>query len=165
MKKVHRVIKFNQKVWLKSYIDTNTKLRQKAKNNFEKDFSKLMNNAAFEKTMENVRKHRYTELVATERRGNYLLSEPNYHITRFFTKHLLAIEMKKTHILVNQPVYIGLSILDLSKTVMCEFWYDYVKPKFSENGNICYLDTDTFIVYIKAGDIYKDIVEDVKKKI
>ena len=95
MKKVHRVIKFNQNAWLKPYIDMNTKLRQKAKNNFEKDFFKLMNNAVFGKTMENVRKHRDIKLVTTERRRNYLVSEPNYHTTKFFTETLLAIEMKK----------------------------------------------------------------------
>ena len=95
LKKVHTVIKFNQKAWLKPYIDMNTKLRQKAKNNFEKDFFKLMNNAVFRKTMENVRKHRDIKLVTTERRRNYLVSEPNYHTTKFFTEHLLAVEMKK----------------------------------------------------------------------
>ena len=93
LKKVHRVIKFNQKAWLKPYIDMNTKLRQKAKNNFEKDFFKLMNNAVFGITMENVRKHRNIKLVTTERRRNYLVSEPNYHTTKFFTENLLAMEM------------------------------------------------------------------------
>ena len=95
LKKVHRVIKFNQKDWLKPYIAMNTELRQKAKNYFEKDFFKLMNNAVFGKTMENVRKHRDIKLVTTERRRNYLVSEPNYHTTKFFTETLLAIEMKK----------------------------------------------------------------------
>ena len=95
LKKVHRVIKFNQNAWLKSYIDMNTGLRKKAKNYFEKDFFKLMNNAVFEKTIENVRKNRDIKLVRTERRRNYLVSEPNYHTTKFFTKNLLAIEMKE----------------------------------------------------------------------
>ena len=82
MKKVHRVIKFNQNAWLKPYIDMNTKLRQKAKNNFEKDFFKLISDAVFGKTMENVGKHRNIKLVTTERRRNYLVSEPNYHTTK-----------------------------------------------------------------------------------
>ena len=94
-KKVHRVIKFNQNTWLKPYIDMNTDLRKKAKNDFEKDFFKLMNNAVFGKTMENVRKHRDIKLVTTERRRNYFVSEPNYHTTKFSTEILLAINMKK----------------------------------------------------------------------
>ena len=97
MKNVHRVIKFNQKAWLKPYIDINTKLRQKAKNNFEKNFFKLMNNAVFGKTMENMRKHRNIKLVTTEWRRNCLVSEPNYRATRIFTKRLLAIEMRNTN--------------------------------------------------------------------
>ena len=142
----------------------NTKLRQKAKNNFEKDFSKMMNNAVFGKTMENVRKHRNMKLVTTERRRNYLVSEPNYHTTKFFTENLLAIEMRKTQILMNKPVYLGLSILYLSKTAMYEFWYDYVKPEYRENANLCYIDTDSFIFHVKTEDIYKDIAEDVETR-
>ena len=94
IKKAYRVIKFNENAWLKPYIDINTDLRKKAKNNFE-DFSKLMNNVVFGKTMENVRKHKDIKLVTRERRRNYLVSEPNYHTTKIFTEHLLAIEMKK----------------------------------------------------------------------
>ena len=142
LKKFRRVIKFDQKVWLKPYIDMNTKLRQNTTNNFEKDFFKLMNNAVFEKTMENLRKHRNIKLATTERRRNYLLSEPSYHTTKFFTENLLAIEMRKTKILLIKPVYLGLSILDLSKTTMYEFWYDYVKPKYGENAKLCYMDTN-----------------------
>ena len=142
----------------------NTELRQKAKNYFEKDFFKLMNNAVFGKTMENVRKHRDIKLVTTERRRNYLVSEPNYHTTKFFTENLLAIEMRKTQILMNKPVYLGLSILDLSKTVMYEFWYDYVKPKYGENAKLCYMDTDSFIVHVKTDDIYKDIAKDAEAR-
>ena len=91
-KKVYKVIKFNQNAWLKPFIDMNTDLRKKTKNDFEKDSFKLMNNAVFGKTIENVRKHRDIKLVTTERRRNYLVSEPNYHTTKFFTEHLLAIE-------------------------------------------------------------------------
>ena len=123
-----------------------------------------MNNAVFVKTMENVRKHRNIKLVTTERRRNYLASEPNYHTTKFFTENLLAIEMKKTQITMNKPVYLGLSILDLSKTVMYEFRYNYVKPKYGENAKHCYMDTDSFIVHVKTDDIYKDIAEDVETR-
>ena len=105
------MIKFNQNAWLKPYIDMNIDPRKKIKSDLEKDFFKLMNNAVFGKTMENVRKHRDIKLVTTERRRNYLVSEPNYHTTKFFTERLLAIEMKKTEILMNKPVHLRLSIL------------------------------------------------------
>ena len=110
------MIKINQKSWLKPYIEINAKLRQKAKNNFDKDFFKLMNNTVFRKTRENVR--REIKLVAKEGRRNYLVPKPNYHTTKFFTENLLAIEMKKTQILINKPVYLGFPILDLGETVM-----------------------------------------------
>ena len=148
----------------KRYFDMNTKLKQKTKNNFEKDFFKLMNNAVSGKTMQNVRKHRNIKLVTTERRRNYLVSEPNYHTTKFFTENLLAIEMRITQIFMNKPVYLGLSILDLSKTVMYDFWYDHVKPKYGENAKPCYMDTDSFIVHVKTDDIYKDIAKDVETR-
>ena len=103
--KVHKMIKFNQNAWLKSYIDMNTDLRKKAKTDFEKDFFKFMKNFVFGKTMESVIKHRDIKFVTTERRMNYLVSEPNYHTTKFFTEHLLEEEMKKTDIIMNKPVH------------------------------------------------------------
>ena len=139
----------------------NTELREKAKNGFEKDFFKLMNNAAFGKTMKNVRKYSDIKLVTTERRRNYLVSEPNYHTTKFFTEYLSLIEIQKTQILMNKPVYLGLSILELSKILIQEVWYDYAKPKFGEKAKLCYMDTDSFIVHIKIDDIFRDITEDV----
>ena len=108
-----------------------------------------MNNAVFGKTMENVRKHRDIKLVTTERRRNYLVSEPNYHTTKFFTENLLAIEMKKMQILMNKKVYLGLSILELSKILRYEFWYDYVKSEYGDKAKLCYMDTDSFIVNIQ----------------
>ena len=124
MKKVHRLIKFNQKAWLKSYIDIKTDLRKKGKNDFEKDFFKLKNNAVFWKNMENVRKHGDIKLVTAEIRRSYLVSEPNYHTTKFFSENLLALEIKK-QIFMNKSVYLGLSILDSGKILMDEFLYYY----------------------------------------
>ena len=113
---VHRVIKFQQKAWLKSYIDMNTNLTKEAKNEFEKDFFKLMN-SVFGKTMENMRKHRDIKLVTTEERKNKLVSEPNYHTKKQFSENLLGIEMKTAKVKMNNPLYLGMSILDISKMV------------------------------------------------
>ena len=104
LKRVYRIIQFNQKAWLKTYINMNTKLRREAKNELEKDFFKLMNNSVFGKTMENVRNHRDIKLVTTEEKISKLISEPNYHTTKHFSENLLAIEMKKTKVIMNKPV-------------------------------------------------------------
>ena len=101
----------------------------------------------------------------TETRRNYLVSGPSYHATKFFTENLLPTEIRKTQILMNKSVYLGLPILDLSKTVIYEFWYDYVKPKYGENAKLCYTDTYSFIVHVKTDDIYKDFLEDVRQTI
>ena len=100
----------------------NTKNRAEAKNDFEKDFSKLMNNSISGKTMENVRKHRDIKLVTIDKRRNQLVSEPNYHATKWFSEDLLAAEMKKIKVKMNKPIYLGLSILEINKTLMYEFW-------------------------------------------
>ena len=123
-----------------------------------------MNNAVFGKTMENVRKHRDIKLVTTKKRRNQLVSEPNYHTTKWFSEKLLAIEMKKTKVKLNKPVYLGLSILGISKTLMYEFWYDYLKPKNGDNVKLYYMDTDSFIAHIKTKDFYKDTANDVEKR-
>ena len=102
----------------------NTELRKQAKNDFEKDFFQLMNNSVFGKTMENVRKHRDIKLVTTDKRRNQLVSEPNYHTARWFSENLLAIEMKRTKVKMNKPVYLGVSILEISKTLMYDFYND-----------------------------------------
>ena len=164
LKKVHRVIQFNQEAWLKPYIDMNTELRKKAKNDFEKDFVKLLNNAVFGKTMENVRKHRDVKVVTTDKRRNQLVKEPNYYAIKVFSENLLAIEMKKTKVTMNKLIYLGLSILEVSKMLMYEFWYDSMKPKYGDNVKLWYMDTDSFIIYIKIEDFYKDIADDVECK-
>ena len=141
----------------------NTNLRTKTKSYFEKDFFKLMNNFVFGKTIENIRKHRDLNLVTTNKRRNQLVSEPKYDTTKWFSEHLLATEMKKIKVKMNKTVYLGLSILEISKTLMYEFWYDYIKPKYQDNAKLCYMDTDSFIIYIKTEDVYEDIANNVEK--
>ena len=129
LKKIHRIIELNQEAWLKPYIDMNTELRKEAKNDFEKDLFKLMNNSVFRKTMENIRKHRDIKLVTTDKKRSKLVSEPNYHTINLISEDLSIIEMKKIKVKMNNPIYLGLAILEISKTLMYEFWYDYMKPK------------------------------------
>ena len=160
LKKIHRVIEFNQKEWLKPCIDMNTELRKAAKNDFEKDLFKLMNNSVFGKTMENIRKHRDTKLVRTDK----LVSEPNYHTINLISEDLSNTEMKKSKVEMNKPIYLGLSILEISKILMYEFWYDYMKPKYDNNVKLCYMDTDSFIMNLKTNDFYKDIASDVENR-
>ena len=162
LKKIHRIIEFNQEAWLKPYIDMNTELRKAAKNDFEKDLFKLMNNSVFGKTMENIRKHRDIKLVTPDKKRSKLVSEPNYHTINLISEDF--IEMKKTKVKMNKPIYLGLSILEISKILMYEFWYDYMKPKYNDNVKLCYMDTDSFIMNIKTGDFYEDIANDVEHR-
>ena len=142
----------------------NTELRKIAKNDFEKDFFKLMNNAVFVKTMENVRKHRDIKLVTTDKKRSKSVSEPNYHTINLISENLSIIEMRRTKVKMNKPMYLRLSILEISKLLMYEFWYDYMKPKYDDNVKLCYMDTDSFIMNIKTEDFYKDVANDVEKR-
>ena len=141
----------------------NTKLTKEAKNNFEKYFFKLMNDSVFGKPMENVRNHRDIKLVTSEKRRKRLVSEPNYHSYKKCSDHLMAIEMKKTTVTMNKPLYLGASKLDISKTFMYNFWYDYLKRKYDDRVKLCYTDTDSFIIYIKTENCFEDISNDVEK--
>ena len=160
---MHKVIQFNQEARLKPYIGLNAKLRKEAKHDFEKDFFKLMNNSAFGKTMENMRKHRDIKLVTTDKRRNQLASEPNYHTTKYLSENLMAIEMKMIKVKMNKPIHLSMSILDLSKTLMYGFWYDYIKPNDQDRAKLCYTDTGSFVIYVKTKDFYEAIASDVKK--
>ena len=123
-----------------------------------------MNNAVFGKTMEKIRKHRDIKLVTTDKKKNKLVSEPNYHTINYISEDLSIIEMNKTKVKMNKPIYLGLSILDISKILMYEFWYDYMKPKYGNRVKLCYMDTDSFVMNIKTNDFYKDIANDVECK-
>ena len=161
LERIHRTIEFNQYPWMKTYIDLNTKLRTAAANDFEKDFFKLMNNAVFGKTMENIRKHRNFKLVTSEAQYLKTVMKPNFKSGVRFDENLMGCEMGKIKVVMKKPVYLGQAILDLSKIVMYEFHYDYMKPKYQENLKLCNMDTDSLVYNIKAEDFYADISEDV----
>ena len=112
--------------------------------------------------MENVRKHRDIQLVATDEKRNKLVSETNYHTTKHFSENLLVTEMKKTKVRMNKPVYLGMSILDISKTLMYEFWCDYIKPKYGGRAKLCYTDTESFVIHIITEYFYEDIADNVE---
>ena len=123
-----------------------------------------MNNSVFGKTMENIRKHRDIKLVTTDKKGSKLVSEPNYHTISLISENLSIIEMNKTKIKMNKHIYLGLSILEISKILMYGFWYDYMKPKYNDDVRLCYMDTDSFVMHIKTNDFYKDIASDVENR-
>ena len=161
LKKIHRIIEFNQKAWLKPYIDMNTELRTLAKNDFEKDLFKLMNNSVFGKTMENIRKHRDIKLEQQiKKEVNWFQNQT----INLISENLSIIEMKKTKVKMKKPIYLGLSILEISKILLYEFWYDYMKPKYNDNIRLCYMDTDSSIMNIKTNDFYKDNSGDVDNR-
>ena len=141
----------------------NTELRKKAKNEFEKNLFKLMNYSVFGKTMENVRNHRDIKLVTSHKRRKRLVSEPNYNSQKKFSGHLIAIEMKKAREKITKPLYLGMSLLDISKLLMYEFWYDYINPTYGDKAKLCYTDTDSFIINIKKEYYFEDISNDVEK--
>ena len=153
-------MEFDQSAWMKPYIDFNTQLRTQAKNDFEKDFFKLMNNSVFGKTMENIRKHRNIKLVTNKEKYLKTVMKPNFKSGVLFGENLVGCEMGCIKVVMNKPVYLGQAILDLSKIVMYEFHYDYMKPKFKD-PHLCCMDTDSLIYNIKTEDFYTDIAEDI----
>ena len=164
LKKIHRGIKFVESAFMKSYIDMNTNLRTQAKNNFEKDFYKLMNNSVFGKTMENIRNRVDVKLVNTEEKFKKLVAKPNFKSRKIFSENLISVHMKKTSLTMNKPVYLGMCILELSKTIMFDFHYEYMKPKYGNNAKLLFTDTDSFLYEIQTEDFYKDISRDVRDR-
>ena len=160
---VHRGIKFEESEWLKPYIDFNTKLRAKAINKFEKDFFKLMNNSVFGKTMENIRKRKVVKLLSDRDKAKKYTAKPNFKHINIFNEELVAAHMKKTVLSMDKPIYLGMSILDLSKTVMYNFHYEYIKPKYGNKAKLLFTDTDSLMYQLETEDFYKDISGDVNK--
>ena len=161
---IHRGIKFKESPWLEKYISLNTKLRTEAKNEFEKDFFKLMNNAVFGKTMENIRNRVDIKLVNNKKQAEKLSAKPNFKHCNIFSEDLVAIHMKKTKLDFDKPVYLGMCILDLSKTLMYDFHYNYIKQKYEDKAKLLLTDTDSLMYEIQTEDFYKDINGDVKDR-
>ena len=122
-----------------------------------------MNNIIFRKTIQNDKNHRDIKLVTTANQRNKLASEPNLISTKYISKDLLIMEIRKTEVKMNKPIYLGQTMLDLSKTLMYKFWYDFIKPKYGDKARLCYMDTDTFVMLIKTDQFYKDISADVDR--
>ena len=165
--RIHRTIEFKQSPWMKEYIAFNTKLRTAAKDDFEKDFYKLMNNAVFGKTMDNIHKHRNMKLINNETDYLRCVMKSNFEFGVLYGPNLMGCKMGKTILKMNKPIYIGQAILDLSKTIMYEFHLDYMLPKYARSTgeahgdriSLCYMDTDLFLYEIETEDFYEDIVD------
>ena len=160
LKKVHRVLMFNQSPWLKQYIDFNTQKRNNAKNSFEKDFLKLMNNSVFGKTMENIRKRVDVRLVTSKEKLSKLASKPTYVSSKIFNENLVAVHKIKETLTLNRPAYVGMCILNLSKTLMYDFHYNYIKRKYGDKAKLLFTDTDSLTYEIETKDVYADFWSD-----
>jgi hypothetical protein len=154
---IHRIIRFDQKPWLKEYIDVNTQLRKKAKTDFEKDLYKLLNNAVFGKTMENVRGRIEYEIVQSPKRARTITQSPKFKTFTIINEDMTGVQSHKAETHFNKPIYCGLAILDLSKLHMYRFHYEHMKPKYGDNIKLLAQDTDSLIYHIKTDDLYQDM--------
>ena len=164
IKKIHRGIKFREEPWMKSYIELNTRLRANGKNYFEKDFFKLMNNSVFGKTMENIGNRVDVKLVNERKRAEKLIAKPTFKHLTIFDENLITVHMKRTKLKFNKPVYCGMAILDSSKSLMYDFHYKYILPKYGEKAKLLFTDTDSLCYEIETEDFYKDISNDGEAK-
>ncbi|XP_036146767.1 uncharacterized protein LOC118646925 [Monomorium pharaonis] len=162
---IHRVLKFAQSPWLCKYIELNTQFRIRAKNDFEKNLYKLMNNAVFGK-MENVRNHVDVKSL-TKWKGQYgaeaMIAKPNFHSRSIFAENLIAIELKKLQVKFYKPIYVGMCILDISKTCLYEFHHEYMLPLYKNKCKVMYTDTDSLIYHVECEDIYETMKRDIAK--
>ena len=157
LKRVNRVLKFKQSDFMAPYINFNTKLRAGAKNDFEKDLFKLMNNSVFGKTMENVRQYRDIELVTDKDRLVKLMADPRLKSRSIFTPELVAVHREKANAELRKPISVGCSVLDLSKLLMYQFHYCYIVPKYGAKAKLLFTDTDSLCYLVETEDIYEDM--------
>ena len=155
--KIHRVLQFDQKPWLKEYIDFNTEKRKVAKNDFEKDFFKLMNNSFFGKTMESVRKRVNIKLLTDKKMFTKYVSKPTFVNSKIFNEDLVAVHNIKETLLLDKPIYVGFAILDISKTLMNDFHYGFIKTKYGDKSRLLFTDTDSLCYELRTKDFYQDM--------
>ena len=161
--KVHRVLEFDQSPWMAPYIEMNTELRKQAQSDFEKDFFKLMNNSVFGKTMENLRRRINIHLIKGDvnaqgwNKLRKLIAKPSYAGRKTFSESLTAIHMYKDKLCLNRPIYVGMCILDLSKTLMYDYYYNKLKKQYGNKCQLLYTDTDSLLIHIETEDVYKDM--------
>ena len=161
IKKIHRILQFKQSKWMKPYIDFNTTCRAKSKNDFEKDFFKLMNNAVFGKTMENMRNRVDIRLFNDEKQILKQVAKPQYETHKIYENDkLVAIKQTKSIVKLDKPIYVGLAVLDLSKLHMYKFHYDYILPKYGNRQQLLFTDTDSLCYRIETEDFYEDMKKD-----
>lgn len=170
LNKIHRVLQFRQDNFLQKYIDLNTRLRQNANTTFEKDFFKLLNNAVFGKTIENKRKQVNVQLITkwkdlNNKTNKYIgaekiLLKPNVNSISIFSENLIAVHLNPEKIVLDRPIYIGFTVLELAKQHLYRFHYDFIKKKYNENAKLCYTDTDSLLYDIVTPDFYEDLRND-----
>ena len=158
--KVHKILKFNEKPFLKNYIDLNANLRKKASNDLEKDLFKLMNNAIFGKSMENILNRSNIKLINNDpEKLLKMIKQPNFQHAYQISNKLCLVESKPIKTVFNKPIYMGAVILETSKLYMYHFWYDHLKNKYNSKVELLYTDTDSFIIQVETDDIYEDMLE------
>ncbi|XP_036148439.1 uncharacterized protein LOC118647504 [Monomorium pharaonis] len=162
--KIYRILQFAQSAWLREYIELNTRFRTLAKNDFEKNLYKLMNNAVFGKTMENVRNHVDVKLL-TKWEGRYgaeaMIARPNFHSRSVFSENLIAVELRNLEVKFNKPIYVGMCILDISKICLYEFHHEYMLPLYRDKCKVMYTDTDSLVYHVECENIYENMKRDI----
>lgn len=161
LKKVHKILKFKQEPWLRSFIDFNTNMRKNATNSFDKDFYKLMNNSMFGKSMENLRSRCNVDLITDKKRALKLIASPSFQSFKIIDENLVIVSRHVTSLTLNRPIYTGFSVLDISKIFMYEFHYNHIKPKYADKAKLLFTDTDSLCYHIHTEDVYLDMVQNL----
>ena len=159
--KIHRALKFNQSCWMKPYIEFNTASRTLATTEFEKNLYKLLNNACFGKTIENVRKRRNIKVVTNQDTFLTLVAKPSFESFKLFNDNICAVELRKTSVTLDKPSYVGMAILDISKLTMYRFHYDIMRKQYKSNACLLMTDTDSLVYHVATDDLYSDMMQNL----